>query len=711
MRTSLHTGAILARAGVVRLERPDTAARVGLQLLRWGPTPAAGYRISALQTPDRPAIHDDRGTVTFGELDRATNALAHGLRGLGVGEGDKIAIFCRDHRGFVFSSVAASKLGASLLLLNTSFAGRQIAQVCAGENPRAVIYDEEFADLCSEAADGRIGVVAWQDSPQRGLTIDQLVAASRTDPLRPPADRGRVVILTSGTTGTPKGASRHQPRSLDPAAALFSRLPLRAREGTLVAAPLFHSWGYAHYTLGLALSSTLVLARRFDPEATLAAIQRHRPSALVVVPVMLTRILELGPETIARYDTGSLRIIAASGSALPGELALRVMDAFGDVLYNLYGSTEVAWATIASPAQLRAAPGTAGTPPRGTQVRLFDDEDREVTARGRHGRIFVANEMVMDGYTSGNGKQIVRGMIATGDVGYLDTAGRLFVAGRDDDMIVSGGENVFPREVEDLLAEHPAIDDAAVIGVADEQFGERLRAFVVPRVGMPSCTAQDERARVRAREPRPLQGAPRRRVRRRAAPQCDRQGPQAGPARTLMARADLFDLGGLRLASGREGRRLELEVRPRTGSSSAGDRATTIEPRAGRRRSLEVSRTTGRRRLRAAAALRRRAQRRLHALPGAGDARDPGGRPRGRRARRRRGARQPLRRRGRRRPAALGPRRGRARRAAAGAVRPGLPGPVPCLRGGARGRWARSSPRGGAGSALGEAARAEARLY
>jgi acyl-CoA synthetase (AMP-forming)/AMP-acid ligase II len=291
------------------------------------------------------------------------------------------------------------------------------------------------------------------------------------------------VILTSGTTGAPKGASRHQPRSLDPAAALFSRIPLRARESTLIAAPLFHSWGYAHYTLGLALSSTLVLQRRFDAEATLAAIERHRPSVLVVVPVMLTRILELGPEVISRHDTSSLRVIAVSGSALPGELALHVMNTFGDVLYNLYGTTEVAWATIASPAQLRAAPGTAGTPPRGTRVRLYDEQDEPVTAPGRTARIFARNEMAMDGYTSGDGKATIDGLIATGDVGYLDTHGRLFVSGRDDDMIVSGGENVFPREVEDILAEHPGVDDVAVIGVPDDHFGQRLRAFVVPAPG------------------------------------------------------------------------------------------------------------------------------------------------------------------------------------------------------------------------------------
>ena len=497
LRSSLRTAAVLVRAGVVRLERPDKLARVGAAMLRWGPTPASGYRISAIRTPKRPAIHDDRGSVTFAQLDAETNAFARGLRGLGVGEGDSIAIFCRDHRGFIDASVAASKLGASLLLLNTSFAARQIAEVCAAEKPKVLIYDEEFTELCAHAAQGRTSVIAWRDGTPEHPTIDELIAANSTRALSPPKDRGRVVILTSGTTGAPKGASRHQPRTLDPAAALFSRIPLKARETTLIAAPLFHSWGYAHYTLGLALSSTLVLQRRFDAEATLEAIARHRPSALVVVPVMLTRILELGPEVISQYDTSSLRVIAVSGSALPGELALHVMNTFGDILYNLYGTTEVAWATIASPQQLREAPGTAGTPPRGTQVRLFDDGDEEIAAAGRPGRIFVRNEMVMDGYTSGDGKPVLDGLIATGDVGYLDTHGNLFVSGRDDDMIVSGGENVFPREVEDILAEHPLVDDVAVIGVPDQQFGQRLRAFVVRRDGS-DLSEDDVREHVRA---------------------------------------------------------------------------------------------------------------------------------------------------------------------------------------------------------------------
>ncbi|PZR67221.1 MAG: acyl-CoA synthetase, partial [Solirubrobacterales bacterium] len=291
-------------------------------------------------------------------------------------------------------------------------------------------------------------------------------------------------------------ASRKQPDTLDPAAALLSKIPLRARDSTTIAAPLFHSWGFAHFTLGLALSSTIVLRRKFDPEATLSLSAQHRCQTLVVVPVMLQRILELPRDTIERYDLSALRVIAASGSALPGELAIKVMDTFGDVLYNLYGSTEVAWVTIATPEDLRAAPGTAGRPPRGTILKLLDEQGKEVAA-GDTGRIFVTNEMLFEGYTGGGNKDVIDGLMSTGDVGHLDRGGRLFVDGRDDDMIVSGGENVFPREVEDLLADHPKVDEAAVVGVPDEKFGQRLKAYVVTR-GKASISEGDLKAHVKS---------------------------------------------------------------------------------------------------------------------------------------------------------------------------------------------------------------------
>ncbi|HEY5260640.1 MAG TPA: AMP-binding protein, partial [Solirubrobacteraceae bacterium] len=425
LKHRLEVAKVLLGTGIVAPVRPDRAVRSVLALRRWGPTPAAAYTGSAARFPERAAIVDERGTLTFEEVHRRTNALANELRAAGIKEGDGVAIMCRNHRGFVEATIACSKLGANALYLNTAFAGPQITEVMRREDPAGLVYDEDFANLVGDGGEGRKRFVGWSEpgtKPQDPL-LEDLIAKGSTADLQPPLESGRVVILTSGTTGTPKGASRKQPESLEPAAALFSKIPLKARETTMIAAPMFHSWGFAHFTLALPLSSTLVLRRRFDPEDTLRAVAAHRASALAVVPVMLQRILELPRETIASYDTHALKIIAASGSALPGELATRVMDVFGDVLYNLYGSTEVAWATIATPADLRAAPGTAGKPPMGTVVKLLDGEGREVP-QGENGRIFVANEMVFEGYTGGGGKEIIGGLMSTGDVGRMDSGGR-----------------------------------------------------------------------------------------------------------------------------------------------------------------------------------------------------------------------------------------------------------------------------------------------
>jgi fatty-acyl-CoA synthase len=240
----------------------------------------------------------------------------------------------------------------------------------------------------------------------------------------------------------------------------------------------------------------MVLRRRFDPEETLAAIDRTRADVLAVVPVMVQRILGLPDETLGRYDLSSLKIAALSGSALPGELATQWMDRFGDNIYNLYGSTEVSFATVATPADLRAAPGTAGRPPRGTTVRLLDEAGKEVP-NGEVGRIFVGNDMKMEGYTGGGSKEAIDGLLSSGDVGHFDPDGRLFVDGRDDEMIVSGGENVFPREVEDLLADLDGVTEVAIIGVEDEKFGQRLKAFVVLEEGA-SLTETELAAHVKA---------------------------------------------------------------------------------------------------------------------------------------------------------------------------------------------------------------------
>jgi acyl-CoA synthetase (AMP-forming)/AMP-acid ligase II len=475
---SIFEARVLREAGIVGLVRPDKAAKVATTFLRWGASPATGVATAAHKYPHETMLIDERGSLSFERVHRRTNALAHAFAEMGIGPGDGIGIMCRNHRGFIETTLAAAKLGASALYLNTMFAGPQLVEVMEREGPKALVYDEEFAGLL-EGLNGDIArIVAWADGEPQERTLDSLIASGDESDHKPPPDKPRFVILTSGTTGTPKGAQRSSPDGLLAMAALIDKIPFRARETMVIAAPLFHSWGFFHFVISLPTASTMVLRRRFDPEDTLRAVQDYRAQVLGVVPVMLQRILRLPEETLAAYDLSSLRITSASGSALPGELATEWMDRFGDTVYNLYGSTEVAYATVATPEDLRAAPGTAGQPPRGTVVRLLDEEGREVPA-GEVGRIFVGNEMSFEGYTGGGGKEVIDGLLSSGDVGHIDADGRLFIDGRDDEMIVSGGENVFPREVEDLLADHTAVVEVAVIGVEDEEFGQRLKAFVV----------------------------------------------------------------------------------------------------------------------------------------------------------------------------------------------------------------------------------------
>lgn len=469
------------RAGMIAFDRPDRAKRILEAMQRLGQLGAA-ITIAGIRHGDRIGLIDELGTLTFAELDARSNALACAISERGLREGETVGILCRNHRWFLDATFAAGKLGARTLYLNTDFAGPQLLDVCRREEVRLLVSDEEYEELIGpvEAPLGRL--LGWTDEPGSADTLEALIEAHRGQEPPLPEEPGPVVLLTSGTTGTPKGAARaQQETSLHPIGALLSKVPYRGREATYVAAPMFHGLGFTQMVLAVTLGCTTITQRRFKPDRVLDAITRRRPSALAVVPVMLQRIVSLLEQHPGRWDTSSLRIVFCSGSQLEAELVRRGQRALGDVLYNFYGSTEVAWATFATPEDLRAAPGTAGKPPFGTLVRLYDDQGRQVSGDGVVGRIFVGNGFQFDGYTGGGNKEIIDGLMSTGDVGHFDSGGRLFVDGRDDDMIVSGGENLFPGEVEELLITHQSIEEAAVIGVEDPEFGQRLVAYVVLR--------------------------------------------------------------------------------------------------------------------------------------------------------------------------------------------------------------------------------------
>jgi len=474
---------------LLNLQALDTVRRIGLLhpkaaatavrgAARWGPTLAAGYHAGVARRGDEPALIDDDGAVSFREVDERSSALANALAERGVGPESPVALLSRNSRWFVITVAALDKLGATVLYMNTGFAGPQLAEVLRREGAELLIHDAEFDDAVSRHAPDAERLVAEE--------LGGLVEGASVEEPSKPERHGRQVILTSGTTGVPKGASRSKESlgaGIVAATAIFQRVPFRTGDVHAVPAPMFHSLGNAALLAGATMSQTLVLARRFDPEHLLAQVQEHRVRVVTAVPVMLQRILALPDEVLDRYDTSSLEVVFCSGSALPGSLATTWMDRFGDNLYNMYGSTEVAAATVATPEDMRLAPGTAGRPLAGVDVRLYDDDDRVVTRPGEVGRIFVGSALRFEGYTGGQTKPSIDGLLSSGDLGHWDDDGRLFVGGRDDDMIVSGGENLFPREVEDLLADLDGVDEVAVFGVEDPDFGQRLAAFVVLEPG------------------------------------------------------------------------------------------------------------------------------------------------------------------------------------------------------------------------------------
>ncbi|GAA1649915.1 AMP-binding protein [Kribbella alba] len=480
----------LLRSGVWRSARPTQLVLIERALRQWGQSVAALGAIAAIRYPDQPAVIDERGSLTYRELDQRCSRQSAELHAqYGIVAGSKVAVLCRNHRWFLEATLAASRLGADVLFVNTEFAPPQLKAVLERHQPDLLIHDEEFT---VEADIPR--VLAWHDGDgdgdgdgggdsrgSGGASLDELANGSAPEPPKPDKP-GHITILTSGTTGTPKAAPR-APTALGLAgltASALNRIGLRSGEPMVICPPLFHGLGLLNSMLALFLGSPLVLARRYDAAAVLASIDSNRAGSVVAVPVMLQRMLDLGPSEIAKHDLRSLRAVICGASALGPALAERFIAQFGPVLCDAYGSSEIGIATIATSADLRAAPGTVGRPCLGSSVRILGDDD-QVLASGETGRIFAGGGLVFGGYSDGSSKVVVDGRMSTGDLGHLDESGRLFVDGREDDMIVSGGENVYPVEVEDCLMSHPAVVEAAVVGVPDEEFGQRLVAYVVLR--------------------------------------------------------------------------------------------------------------------------------------------------------------------------------------------------------------------------------------
>jgi fatty-acyl-CoA synthase len=482
----LHYVRKIIEAGALRLEPPLNYVAMADDIRKWGEFGMLPS-VNARRTPDRAALIDEEGEFTFRELNEAAHAVANGLIGKGVRGGDGVAILARNHRWFVIANYGAARVGARIILLNSEFSGPQIKEVSEREGAKVIIYDDEYTQAVSKAEPelGKLRALgtnpdADEPSGSTDETLQELIARSSKTPAPKASKHASIIILTSGTTGTPKGANRSTPPTLAPVGGILSHVPFKAGEVTSLPAPMFHALGYLHATIAMFLGSTLVLRRKFKPPLVLEDIEKHKVTAMVVVPVMLSRILDAIEKMDDRPDLSSLKIVFISGSQLGAELAGRALKDLGPVIYNMYGSTEIAFATIAGPKDMQRNAATVGPVVKGVKVKILDDNGNELP-QGEVGRIFVGNAFPFEGYTGGGNKQIIDGLLSSGDVGYFDEHDMLYVSGRDDEMIVSGGENVFPAEVEDLISGHPDVVEATAIGVDDKDWGHRLRAFVVKK--------------------------------------------------------------------------------------------------------------------------------------------------------------------------------------------------------------------------------------
>lgn len=469
------TTAILKTVRRTGLMDPIKLGALGGAGVLWGPSVATPYAAAAIRHPNRAALVDDYGTLTYRQLDWRSTRVAGALNAAGVKRGVSVGLLCRNHRGFVEANLAAAKLGARVVYLNTGLPAGQLDEVVAREQISHVIADREFVNRLGDSSGG-ISVIVAAPEDEESWTFPELKRWRMPMQMPRPWKIIDPILLTSGTSGAPKGAERSSGADAAGAAMAFlEAIPLQKGDVFSIPAPLFHGWGISQLLVAATLSGTVLLRRAFDPVQIAADIEAHGAEVLVAVPVMLHRMLEVDVD----YDLSTLRITETSGSALPGDLATRWMDSFGDNLYNMYGSTEVGQVSVATPEHLRANPASGGTPLRGIGLRILDDDAKPVH-HGQIGRIAIKSPTLFDGYTSGGTKEVCDEHMLIGDQGYLDVDGTLIVVGRADDMIISGGENVYPINIERRLLSHRLVSDAAVVGVPNADLGHKVRAVIVP---------------------------------------------------------------------------------------------------------------------------------------------------------------------------------------------------------------------------------------
>ena len=451
-------------------------------------------------SPNAEALCDGARTLTWAEWNALGNRLADGLARLGLRAGDRVGVRTTNRIEWFVVEAALRKLGAVRVAIGWRLRPREVRHILENSGARAIVFDDgevrallpAFADDSGRRLRSLEWLIGMGPTPIDGVTDYADVIASGHPTPRASAETGNAIVYTSGTTGLPKGVLRSRPSDDAHRQAVAAvnedlkrSIPYARGDRNLLAAPLNHAAAPSSALATHARGGTVYVLRKFDAEESLRWISQHRITVSFMVPTMLNRIVNLPEEVRARYDMSSIRIITTGASVCPAELKRKVSAYFGQCLYESYGSTETGLITLSTPADQERHPDSCGRLLDGIDVRVLDDEGR-VLAPGLVGQIFVKSPMTIAAYvgeSSLDGDVARDGYFTAGDVGRLDQDGYLYIVDRKKDMIISGGVNIYPAEVETALREHPAVFDAAVFGIPNPDWGEEVKAVCEPVPG------------------------------------------------------------------------------------------------------------------------------------------------------------------------------------------------------------------------------------
>jgi len=445
------------------------------------------HALHAVMRPERLAVVDASRSVTYGELDREINRTASALRDhFGIGRGRRVALMMENSAAYVAVWVALFRIGASAVHTSPASTVDELAYQIDHSGARVLFMSRKGFEVAHRVAAEREGVtLIGVDVAGADLTYEELLERGREEVIE--RNRGSSagnIVYTSGTTGRPKGAVRDF-ASFGPVELfrVLERMGVEAGSRHAVVAPMYHSAAQVFTLMYSALGATLYVRPRFDAEDALSTIDRWRVDSVFLVPTMIQRILELPDEVHERHPARDLDILISGAAAFPHALRERAMARFGDeTLFDFYGATELGWVTLIRGDEMRRKPGSVGRAIGGQELAIFSEDRTKRLEPGEVGLICVRNQQFMEGYLDDESatQELVRqGFSTVDDLGHLDADGYLFLGGRARDMVITGGVNVYPVEVEEVLAMHPAIREVAVIGLPDEQWGERLAAVVV----------------------------------------------------------------------------------------------------------------------------------------------------------------------------------------------------------------------------------------